>query len=703
MIDSGPTRSRRPLAKAVDLFVEKMTQKAPSEDKAALLSQDIRAVCGDRYHIDSVLGAGAFGEVYKALDTLLNRTVALKRIREDFFSSDGSSDELRLRFLREAQVAAQLQHPNIVTIYDIISSPELNLIVMEFVDGITLADRLKSEHALGLSETIKVLSQVTDALDHAHSQRVVHRDIKPANILISHKGLVKVTDFGTAKADSSAELTVVGSITGTPDYMSPEQARGDEADGRSDLFSLGCVVFQCLAGEKPFRSSNVTGVLLRIVSDDPSPVDSEKLLQDPNVDALLKKALAKSPDERFQNAAEFGRALGELRTAEEETPPQQEAPAVSPEEQATTPNDTQESDSQSRDSVADVLMKEARESEEVETFLFAMRRENRQLSTNTTSMLEFRNVSLTPEEAFILSRVDGGVTPSDILSVSPLSETDSARALLGFLRTGLICFGEPSESECGQEERAEEHSTNEEPEKPQATGCEESKDSIRSEVEELFERSLDQDDHEVLGVAPSADVQEIKSAFQKLAFRLHPDRHSSIKDEDFHKKLSQLFTRVNDAFGALAERARSGGTKPEEATKPIIENQTVSNVSRLPDHATPHYHDPQQARDLYLQAKAAYQKEDYWRAIEYCQKAVEIDQSRADYFHLLGVALSQNPKWKHDAEKNLRMATEMDPSQPEYFAALGTLYQSEGLGARARRAFEKLKALDPNYPIPDGG
>ncbi len=215
-----------------------MTQKAPSEDKAAILSQDIREVCGDRYQIDSVLGAGAFGEVYKALDTLLNRTVALKRIREDFFSNDDETEELRLRFLREAQVAAQLQHPNIVTIYDIISSPKMNLIVMEFIDGITLADKLKSEHALSLLETTRVLSQVTEALDHAHSQKVVHRDIKPANILISHKGLVKVTDFGTAKADSSSELTVAGSIMGTPDYMSPEQAKGGELDGRSDCFRL---------------------------------------------------------------------------------------------------------------------------------------------------------------------------------------------------------------------------------------------------------------------------------------------------------------------------------------------------------------------------------------------------------------------------------------------------------------------------------
>ena len=685
-----------------------MTQKAPNEDKAALLSQDIRAVCGDRYQIDSVLGAGAFGEVYKALDTVLNRTVALKKIREDFFSNDDETEELRLRFLREAQVAAQLQHPNIVTIYDIISSPTMNLIVMEFIDGITLADKLKSEHALSLLETVRVLSQVAEALDHAHSQKVVHRDIKPANILISNKGLVKVTDFGTAKADSSSELTVVGSIMGTPDYMSPEQARGGELDGRSDLFSLGCVLYQCLAGERPFRSSNVTGVLLRIVGDEPSPLDSEELLRDPDVDAMLKKALAKNPDERFQSAMQFRRALGELGAEEPATPPEQKESTVSPPPQSTTPSEPPESDSQSRDSVADVLMKEARESDEVETFMFAMRRENRLLSTNTSSMLEFRNVSLTPEEAFILSRVDGGVTPSDIFSVSPLSETDSARALLGFLRTGLICFEEPSESEREQEpkqeqkqkqkQKTEEILASEEPEKLQGTGGEESKDSIRREVEELFELSRNQNDHEVLGVAANADFQEIKRAFQKLAFRLHPDRHSSIKDEGFHKKLSQLFTRVSDAFSALSDKARSGETQPTEATKPAIEKQSANNGSRLVENATPHYHDPQQARDLYLQAKVAYQKEDYWRTIEYCKKAVEIDQSRADYFHLLGVALSQNPKWKHDAEQNLRMATELDPSCPEYFAALGALYQSEGLGAQGPPRVRETEGSRPEIP-----
>jgi tetratricopeptide (TPR) repeat protein len=140
------------------------------------------------------------------------------------------------------------------------------------------------------------------------------------------------------------------------------------------------------------------------------------------------------------------------------------------------------------------------------------------------------------------------------------------------------------------------------------------------------------------------------------------------------------------------------GTK----TNGLDGNQPVGVVSRAEEKPTPNWNDPEQASGLFQAAQAAYQREDYFRTIEYCQKAIEIDQSRAEYYYLLGKSLSENPKWQHDAEKNLRMATELDPSRPEYLAALGGLYQSEGLSSRARRTFDKIKALDPNFPIPDG-
>ncbi len=156
--------------------------------------------------------------------------------------------------MREAQVAARLNHPNIVTIHDIIDHPKMNFIVMEFIDGDTLEGYLRKKKRLSLDETLEILSQTADAIDYAHSKTVFHRDIKPANIMLEPSGRVKVTDFGIAKSEASPDITSTGSILGTPAYMSPEQARGNQnVDSRSDLYSLGCVVYECLAGEKAFR------------------------------------------------------------------------------------------------------------------------------------------------------------------------------------------------------------------------------------------------------------------------------------------------------------------------------------------------------------------------------------------------------------------------------------------------------------------
>jgi serine/threonine protein kinase len=216
---------------------------------------------GGRYLILSKLGTGAYGEVYEAKDTVLDRSVAVKRIRLDVLSDKTRAEEIRRRFFLEAQLAAKLQHPGIVTIHDIVSTSEINVIVMELIDGITLQDRLAGNRPLPLSETIYIASQVAEALDHAHRHNVVHRDIKPANILISSSGSVKVTDFGVAKAESS-DMTNAGMLLGTPNYMSPELVRGEPIDGRSDLFSLGSVMYECLVGDKPFRSGSLTGILM---------------------------------------------------------------------------------------------------------------------------------------------------------------------------------------------------------------------------------------------------------------------------------------------------------------------------------------------------------------------------------------------------------------------------------------------------------
>ncbi len=636
----------------------------------------IQATCGERYEILTKLGAGAFGEVYKAEDTLLNRTVAIKRIRLDSLADENENEDARRRFLREAQVAAQLQHPNIVTIYDIIASSQLSLIVMEFVEGITLRDKLASAKSLPLSETVQILSQVAEGLEHAHEHKVVHRDIKPANILISRLGVVKVTDFGIAKAEASSSHTASGSILGTPDYMSPEQARGEDVDSRSDFFSLGCIMYQCFAGETPFKSSNLTGVLLRVVSDDPTPIDYEALGLPMAVQTILERALAKDPAERFSSGAEFAKALCSLPQVDSGGQP------VSTDRTEAIPEKPTE---EKPDSVADTLMKEARSIAEIQPLLIALKKEKRRFHVAASPLLHFQNVSLTSEEAYILSRVDGQATPSDILAVSPVSEAETARALLGLIRTGLICFEEDKPPKKPVTKDAPKESS-EQPK--QATSDEKEKD----ELEKLYELAQNQNDWEVLGVSETASLEEIKRAYQERAFRFHPDRYARLKDADFQKKLSFLFTRVSHALAALTDRVKNG-PPPEKEKNPVVEAKVVAEGQRS------FVGEKEHANSIFRQAQAAFEKQDFWLTIELCQKAVEMDESKAEYFYLLGSALSQNPKWVHDAEKNLRKATELDPSRPEYPAALGKLYISQGLRSRAKRTFEKVWAIDPGYPI----
>jgi serine/threonine protein kinase len=271
----------------------------------------VSEVLGDRYEILSKLGAGAFGEVYEARDISLGRHVAIKRIRLDNFGEGPELEEIKQRFLREAQVAAQLRHPNVVTIHDIAARGSSSFMVMELVDGRTLQELLREKGRLGLAETLRVLGQAADALDFAHAQGVVHRDVKPANLMIEPSGHLKVMDFGIAKGDASGNITKTGAIMGTPNYMSPEQARGDRVDGRADLFSLGCVLYECLSGRRPFVGDSLTGILMKILTEPAPPIDFEGLKLPAPLGDVLRRALAKSPDERYPS----GKALIEAATA----------------------------------------------------------------------------------------------------------------------------------------------------------------------------------------------------------------------------------------------------------------------------------------------------------------------------------------------------------------------------------------------------
>jgi serine/threonine protein kinase/curved DNA-binding protein CbpA len=277
-------------------------------------AQALIEVLGSRYHFVSMLGSGAFGEVYCVHDTMLEREVAVKRVRLDAFADDAQRKELRERTIREARVAAKLKHPHIVTIHDVVDRPDMSFIVMELIEGRTLASLLKERGRLSLDETVRILSQAASALDFAHMKGVVHRDIKPANIMIETAGGgVKVTDFGIAKSDKFTEITAAGSVLGTPNYMSPEQARG-EASIRSsaDLFSLGCVAYECLIGQKAFSGPTVMATLLTIMNEPPREFDSEALGLDRSIHAILNRALAKHPSDRYSTGGELIDALSLL-------------------------------------------------------------------------------------------------------------------------------------------------------------------------------------------------------------------------------------------------------------------------------------------------------------------------------------------------------------------------------------------------------
>jgi serine/threonine-protein kinase len=265
---------------------------------------------GDRYTPLSLLGEGTFGEVIRARDEILGREVAIKRVRLEAFSGPGQIEDVKSRFLREAQVAAQLRHPNIVTTHDIVSRGRASFIVMELVEGRDLQSLLQERGRLGLDETLGILGQVATALDHAHASGVVHRDIKPANIMIEPSGHVKVMDFGIAKVDRGGSRTSTGVIMGTPDYMSPEQARGRRVDARADVFSLGCVLYECLSGAKPFPDESVTAILLKVVTEEAPAIDYESLGLPRALDGVLRRALAKDPERRFASPGELLEALG---------------------------------------------------------------------------------------------------------------------------------------------------------------------------------------------------------------------------------------------------------------------------------------------------------------------------------------------------------------------------------------------------------
>jgi serine/threonine-protein kinase len=262
-----------------------------------------------RYQIEGELGKGAMGVVYKAIDPNIGRPIALKTMRVDVHGLE--RDELVRRFQNEARAAGVLSHPNIVTIYDAGEDNGIFYIAMEYIEGQTLSHVLHQKRSLMASEVVDIGAQICAGLQYAHSKKVVHRDIKPANIMIGPTGSVKIMDFGIAKA--GAGLTHTGEVVGTPNYMSPEQVKGRDLDGRSDLFSTGVILYEMLTGERPFTGQSVTTIIYKIVHENPIPPRELDVSIHPGLSMIVTKTLSKDPDDRYQEAVDLATALKSYR------------------------------------------------------------------------------------------------------------------------------------------------------------------------------------------------------------------------------------------------------------------------------------------------------------------------------------------------------------------------------------------------------
>jgi serine/threonine protein kinase len=276
-----------------------------------------------RYRVLGELGRGAMGVVYRAEDPMLNRTVAIKTI---LMSSDPVvRAEYEARFRQEAKAAGGLNHPNLITIYDVGREGDMAYMAMELLEGVELRDMMK-RGGLELPFVLEILAQVADGLAFAHERGVVHRDVKPGNIMIVGARRAKVMDFGVARMRASDIETQVGAVLGSPKYMSPEQVTGAPVDGRSDVFSLGVILYELAAGAPPFSAPDVQQYMLQIAGATPAPPSALNPALPPMLDLIVARALEKDPARRYQSAADFAADLRECLSQ----PDMSAAPAPAP-------------------------------------------------------------------------------------------------------------------------------------------------------------------------------------------------------------------------------------------------------------------------------------------------------------------------------------------------------------------------------------
>jgi serine/threonine protein kinase len=265
-----------------------------------------------KYEIRGLVGKGAMGVVYHAVDPALGRTVAIKTL--SFSAISGHETEMKMRFLREARSAGMLQHPNIITVHELFEEGGTTYMVMELLEGASLASLLKKQKALELGERLSILDQIAAGLGEAHAHRIVHRDLKPSNVFVLRSGVVKVLDFGVAKT-GEGELTKAGTVFGTVEYMAPEQVRGASVNPRADIFSLGVVSYEVLTGRNPFRADTLAASVFKILSDSPEKLSGPPFGIPSDVEAVVFRCLSKAEEGRFASMAELRTALGKAAAA----------------------------------------------------------------------------------------------------------------------------------------------------------------------------------------------------------------------------------------------------------------------------------------------------------------------------------------------------------------------------------------------------
>ena len=319
--DRGKPKAEPPPARAPILVpvsaaaaVAAARDPTPPESAAPPLNGGAELQSLGRYKLEREIGRGAMGIVYLGRDTAINRQVAIKAIPLASEFSDAELEEARARFFREAETAGRLNHPNIVTIYDVGEERGLAYIAMEYLKGRHLSDYATSNNLLEPRKVLEVIARTADALGFAHKQQVVHRDIKPANLMYdASTDVLKITDFGIARL-TGAGSTRTGIVLGTPSFMSPEQLEGRNVTGSSDLFSLGVSLFQLLTGQLPFTADSMTGLMQQIAEVPHPPLRAFRPDLPECVEVLIDRALAKNPDDRFDSGAQMAAALDDCRS-----------------------------------------------------------------------------------------------------------------------------------------------------------------------------------------------------------------------------------------------------------------------------------------------------------------------------------------------------------------------------------------------------